>query len=119
MSDVLPGDFAALLNALANPRPFYETPDDDDRARDHTPAPLSDVELQDLSFLFQEWSRLHAEGQLILRPNRFWIHPGSYWRLPAVDHDLVEDLKTGELAIFKGDLNYRKLTGDVSGRGTL
>ena len=114
VSDVLPGDFAALLNALASPRHFYETQSEEEQLQEKMPAPLSDNEVDDLSFLFQEWARLHGEGQLILRSNRFWTHPGSYWRLPHEDKDLLQDLKESEVVIFKGDLNYRKLTGDVS-----
>ncbi|KAI0906597.1 DUF89-domain-containing protein [Ustulina deusta] len=114
VSDVLPGDFAALLGALASPRSFYETPSDDEKLQDKTPPPLSDQETSELGFLFQEWARMHAEGQLILRPNRFWTHAGSFWRLPAEEKDLLGDLQTSELVVFKGDLNYRKLTGDVA-----
>ncbi|KAI0470789.1 DUF89-domain-containing protein [Xylariaceae sp. FL0804] len=116
VSDVLPGDFAALLGALADPRRFYETPSEDEKLQDssRSPPPLSEREVAELSFLFADWSRLHAEGRLIMRPNRFWTHPGSYWRLPAVEPELCEDLKTSELVVFKGDLNYRKLTGDAA-----
>ncbi|KAI2622798.1 DUF89-domain-containing protein [Hypomontagnella submonticulosa] len=114
VSDVLPADFAGLLSALASPRRFYETPSDDEKLQDKTPSPLSDEDVEDLGFLFQEWARMHAEGQLIMRPNAFWTHPGSYWRLPSVEKDLYEDLKTSEVVIFKGDLNYRKLTGDAA-----
>lgn len=114
VSDVLPSDFSELLNALADPKKFYETPSEDEKLQDKAPEPLSDKESEDLSFLFQNWSQLYAEGQVILRPNRFWTHPGSFWRLPFVAKDLYEDLKTSDLLIFKGDLNYRKLTGDVS-----
>lgn len=114
VSDVLPSDFSALLNALASPKKFYETPSEDEVLQDKTPEPLSDKEADDLSFLFQNWSQLYAEGQVLLRPNRFWTYPGSFWRLPHVAKELFEDLKTSELVIFKGDLNYRKLTGDVS-----
>jgi damage-control phosphatase, subfamily III len=114
VSDVLPADFAALLSALASPKSFYETPSEDERIRDKTPPPLSEKEVSELSFLFREWSSMHAEGQLILRPNLFWTHPGSFWRLPATDKELLDDLKSSELVLFKGDLNYRKLTGDVS-----
>lgn len=114
VSDVLPSDFATLLGAIASPRHFYETPTEDDKLLGITPDHLSEASVDELSFLFQEWSRFHAEGRLILRPNRFWTHPGSYWRLPYVEQDLFDDLKTSELVIFKGDLNYRKLTGDVS-----
>ncbi|KAI2609122.1 DUF89-domain-containing protein [Hypoxylon fragiforme] len=114
VSDVLPADFAALLSALADPKRFYETPSDDDKLQDKTPSPLSDKDVVDMSFLFQEWAHMHAEGQLIMRSNRFWTHPGSYWRLPSVEPDLYEDLKTSEVVIFKGDLNYRKLTGDAA-----
>lgn len=114
VSDVLPSDFAELLNALASPKKFYETPSEDEVLQNKTPEPLADKEAEDLSFLFQNWSQLYAEGQVILRPNRFWTHPGSFWRLPSVAKELYEDLKTSDVVIFKGDLNYRKLTGDVS-----
>lgn len=114
VSDVLPSDFSELLNALANPRHFYETPSEDEKLQNKTPAALSDKENEDLGFLFQNWSQLYAEGQVILRPNRFWTHPGSFWRLPHMEKELYEDLKASDVVIFKGDLNYRKLTGDVS-----
>ncbi|KAI1800434.1 DUF89-domain-containing protein [Daldinia bambusicola] len=114
VSDVLPADFAALLNALISPRQFYETPSDDDKLQNITPPALSDKDVTDLNFLFQEWSRMYAEGQIILRPNSFWTYPGSYWRLPSVEKSLYEDLKGSEVVIFKGDLNYRKLTGDAN-----
>ena len=113
VSDVVPADFAALLSALADPQGFYSTPSDDDVLTAKTPQPLSQKEVEDLSFLFSNWSTFHAEGQLILRNNRFWTEGGSYWRLPATAPQLYEDLKESELVIFKGDLNYRKLTCDV------
>ncbi|KAL2118072.1 hypothetical protein VTJ04DRAFT_7732 [Mycothermus thermophilus] len=114
VSDVLSTDFAALLNALASPRAFFETPSDEDQLRGVTPAPLEEDHVAQLDFLFADWSRQHAEGRLVLRPNRAWTGPGSFWRLPAEQPELVEDLKQGVLTIFKGDLNYRKLVGDVA-----
>ncbi|KAI0427237.1 DUF89-domain-containing protein [Xylaria sp. FL1042] len=114
VSDVLPPDWAALINALACPKRFYETPSDDEKLQDKTPPPLSDKETSNLNFLFQQWAHLYAEGQLIVRPNRFWTHAGSFWRLPAEEKDLLDDLKSSELVVFKGDLNYRKLTGDAA-----
>jgi damage-control phosphatase, subfamily III len=110
VSDVIPQDFAGLLNALANPQAFYTAPDDVGRTYD----PLSGREVEEIHFLFSQWSKFHEEGKLIMRPHRFWTGPGSYWRLPAVAPELFEDLRQSELVLFKGDLNYRKLTGDVS-----
>lgn len=114
VSDVLPGDFAALLNAISDPKAFFETQSEEEQLQGTTPVPLADKETQDLLFVFQEWAKLHAEGQLIMRPNRYWTAGGSFWRLPHQEPDLHKDLKDAELVIFKGDLNYRKLTGDVS-----
>ena len=110
VSDVIPADFAALLSALANPQDFYSTPDEH---TGHVPEALSEKESADLSFLFQHLAGFHAEGQLLLRPNLFWTSAQSYWHLPQAEPRLHEDLKEAELVIFKGDLNYRKLTADV------
>jgi len=114
VSDVVPADFMSLLNALADPQGFYSTLSDDEKHAGKTPQPLSEKEINELSFLFQNWSGLHQEGQLVIRPNQFWTQAGSFWRLPKTEPSLYEDLQESELVVFKGDLNYRKLTGDVS-----
>ena len=114
VSDVLPKDFSDLLNAMADPKAFYETPSEDEQHKGIKPQALSDQESEEISFLFKHWSKLHADGKLVIRPNRFWTEGGSYWRLPKTVPSLYEDLKESELVIWKGDLNYRKLTGDVS-----
>jgi hypothetical protein len=114
VSDVVPVDFAMLLSALADPQAYYSNPSEDEQHAGKTPTPLSQKEVDELTFLFEQWSGFHQEGQLVLRPNRFWTEGGSYWRLPKTQPALFEDLKTSELVIFKGDLNYRKLSADVS-----
>ncbi|KAF2866643.1 hypothetical protein BDV95DRAFT_611694 [Massariosphaeria phaeospora] len=114
VSDVLPQDFASLLSALADPQTFYSTVSEDDKRAGKTPTPLSDTEVGDLKLLLEHWAGFHAEGQLMLRPNLFWTAAGSYWRLPKTEPSLFEDLKESELVIFKGDLNYRKLTSDAA-----
>ncbi|KAH8892541.1 DUF89-domain-containing protein [Thozetella sp. PMI_491] len=105
VSDVVPADFDALLQALRDPRKFYET---------GTNKPLSDEEVSQLTFLFSEWDGYREKGQLCLQENGFWTDAGSFWRLPAVNPVLFASLRTSDLVIFKGDLNYRKLTGDVA-----
>jgi hypothetical protein len=114
VSDVVPRDFADTLNVLQNAKAFYETPSDDERTKGTSPVKITAEEEKSFDGVFAHWSSLYAEGKITLRPNEFWTHAGSYWRMPATAPAIVEDLKESELVIFKGDLNYRKLTGDVS-----
>ena len=109
VSDVIPRDFADLIQAIADPQSFYTAPDEAGNQQ----SPLSDKEVEEVKFLFDQWSHFHAEGKLIIRPHPFWTAGGSYWRMPHVAPDLFEDLKEAELVLFKGDLNYRKLINDV------
>ncbi|KAL8946669.1 MAG: hypothetical protein Q9222_006965 [Ikaeria aurantiellina] len=113
VSDVLPADFASLLNALSDPQTFNGMTSENEGKSNDASQPLSEKETSELSFLFEHWSGLHQEGQLMIRPNLFWTGPGSYWRLPKTASSLYNDLKESELVIFKGDLNYRKLVGDA------
>ncbi|KAK3075231.1 Hairy/enhancer-of-split with YRPW motif protein 2 [Teratosphaeriaceae sp. CCFEE 6253] len=113
VSDVVPKDFSDLLNVLVNAKKFYETPSEDDEAGGVTPQELSESDQGDMQTLFESWSGLYAEGKILLRPNGFWTEGGSYWRMPHAAPSLLSDLKESELVIFKGDLNYRKLTSDA------
>jgi hypothetical protein len=110
VSDVTPKDFSDLLNTLVDPQTFYTAPDDTGK----TYPALSDKEVSDVQFLFEQWSQFHQDGQLIVRPHQFWTTPGSYWRMPHLAPELFDDLKESELVLFKGDLNYRKLTNDAA-----
>lgn len=114
VSDVTPKDFGDLLNVLADAKHFYETPSEDDKAKGYMPPKLSAEEEADIRALFDSWTDLHSEGKIILRTNAFWTDGGSFWRLPKTAPKLYEDLKESDLVLFKGDLNYRKLTADVS-----
>lgn len=109
VSDVIPQDFSDLLSALSDPQEFYTRRDETGKAYPN----LSEKEVSDVKFLFDQWSQLYQDGKLIIRPNNFWTSPGSYWRIPGIAPDLYEDLKQSELVLFKGDLNYRKLVNDV------
>ncbi|KAJ3965874.1 DUF89 domain-containing protein [Lentinula raphanica] len=44
----------------------------------------------------------------------FWTAHVPYWDMETHDRQLWEFLRKSDLVVFKGDLNYRKLTGDVS-----
>lgn len=113
VSDVVPADFGALLNALYDPATFFEDLSPEERDSGKQSTPLSSQEKEDLAFVFEDWSTLHSDGKLIIRPNRFWTHAGSFWRMPTTAESLYEDLRQSELVILKGDLNGRKLLGDA------
>jgi len=106
VSDVTPNDFGQLLNSLQNAKSYFSDGSNGNGS-------LTESELDSLRFLFHHWTTLHIEGKLIVRPNDFWTEGGSFWRLPKTAPELYEDLKESELIIFKGDLNYRKLTADA------
>ncbi|MBO0869293.1 MAG: DUF89 family protein, partial [Micromonosporaceae bacterium] len=51
-----------------------------------------------------------AGGRVILYTHEFYCSPLSYHQLPA---DLADELGRMSLTVMKGDLNYRRLVGDL------
>lgn len=87
---------------------------------------VSDTLPKDFEELFKELSEFNNEyvdefitnakgllrdGKLSIKVNKFWTLSNPFWDLPKFD--IYNDLKNSKLLIFKGDLNYRKLTNDL------
>jgi len=51
-----------------------------------------------------------ASGRLLLTDHLFWNSPLPAWEMPA---DLKENLAEANLVISKGDMNFRRLMGDL------
>lgn len=99
VSDVVPGDWAHLLDMLQNSSKFPKNP-------------------EAIHAVVKRLEQVQNEGQLLLRPNKFWTTPLPYWEIHEGGSDggdsVWRDLRASKLVIFKGDLNYRKLTGDIA-----
>lgn len=59
-----------------------------------------------------QWKRHLKDGAWSYHDHRFWTLPHEYCDMPADAPDLYSALQGSDLILFKGDLNYRRLTGD-------
>ncbi|XP_046988387.1 damage-control phosphatase ARMT1-like [Schistocerca americana] len=94
------------------------------------PYYVSDATMDDLQYLLEQlttgdapeaarllavdWKgRLQDGGPWIASAEYFWTLPLTYDRMPKEDPKLYAELQESALAIFKGDVNFRKLVGDL------
>lgn len=90
---------------------------------------VSDVTKSDFDFTFQwfaqsnslamnnflqKWKQRLENGSWSFKVNDFWTLPFPYCEMKTYAADLYSDLSKSNLLIFKGDLNYRKLTSDLN-----
>lgn len=59
-----------------------------------------------------QWQQYVKEGVWCYHDHPFWTQPHEFCDMAADAPDLYASLQGADLALFKGDLNYRKLTGD-------
>eukprot|EP00835_Amoeboradix_gromovi_P002619 NODE_152_length_16986_cov_0.478119.p6 type:complete len:390 gc:universal NODE_152_length_16986_cov_0.478119:2012-3181(+) len=64
--------------------------------------------LKDNALKWKKWRNEH----FFYKSNDFWTLPYSYSQIEQRDSQLFQEISQSDLVIFKGDLNYRKLTGD-------
>lgn len=74
---------------------------------------LHDSQEASLSALGKQWTNNVNSGKWIIEEEIFWTLPYDYSEMEAVDNALYKKLSNSHVIIFKGDLNYRKLTGDL------
>ena len=67
-----------------------------------------------LTKLADRWQQYLNINVWTVHSDQFWTYPHSYHEMFEADPELYKDLSTDSLVIFKGDLNYRKLVGDLN-----
>uniref|UniRef100_T1JPB2 Sugar phosphate phosphatase n=1 Tax=Strigamia maritima TaxID=126957 RepID=T1JPB2_STRMM len=95
VSDTTAADFEWLLNTLDG---------------------MNDPVLNDLG---GTWKKYVNDGIWSVQKDLFWTLPYDYSEMKKYDSNLYERLSHADLLIFKGDLNYRKLTGDRKWNSTI
>ncbi|XP_015447869.1 protein-glutamate O-methyltransferase isoform X3 [Pteropus alecto] len=59
-----------------------------------------------------DWENYIKMGRWVYHDHIFWTLPHEFCAMSQVAPDLYAELQKAHLILFKGDLNYRKLTGD-------
>jgi hypothetical protein len=65
------------------------------------------------------WRGHLEQGRWSVHHDPFWTYPYTFCEMARVDPDLYSTLSQADLLIFKGDLNYRKLVGDLNWETTV
>jgi len=95
VSDVTPRDFNWTIEQLVTSKDQY------------------------LAEIGSRWRNHLQQGRWSVHQDPFWTYPHTYRDMAMVDPDLYNTLSQADLIIFKGDLNYRKLVGDLNWETTV
>jgi len=98
VSDTMPKDFHNLMAQLVDKSFYPNIKSDEDRA--------TVIKVHD------RIKHYYDSGKLVVESDPFWTLDLNFWSIPKYEK-LYQNLLQSNLVIFKGDLNYRKLTGDL------
>ncbi|XP_020373813.1 damage-control phosphatase ARMT1 isoform X1 [Rhincodon typus] len=79
---------------------------------DWTLKTMKEADHMQISMCGMVWEKNLKQGIWIYHDHLFWTAPHEFCDMSLAAHDLYVELKKSNLIFFKGDLNYRKLTGD-------
>ncbi|CAL9735974.1 damage-control phosphatase YMR027W [Monosporozyma servazzii] len=110
VSDVMIKDLDILIQDLLD-REFFPT------------GAASTPESQALDLFANDITDFRKQGKLSIEADPFWTTDLDYWNLDPSETKyngakMHKELSQSILVIFKGDLNYRKLTGDRTWKRT-
>ncbi|KAF8064163.1 DUF89 domain-containing protein [Lyophyllum atratum] len=117
VSDVTPPDFGQTITSLLD-LSFFSASSGEEA---DSPRPSS----EHLKSMVMRWKHYVDRGIFNLSvplstplggdgtAAEFWTAHFPYWNMKVQAPELFQNLRESDLVIFKGDLNYRKLTGDV------
>ncbi|THU93833.1 DUF89 domain-containing protein [Dendrothele bispora CBS 962.96] len=113
VSDVTPPDFKQTITSISDPAFLQSTPTPEQQ--DHLNELAARLKQHVESGVFSMSVPLDNPlgGGGTGKEANFWTTPVPYWNMATYDNELWQDLRKSSLVIFKGDLNYRKLTGDI------
>ncbi|CAH0718380.1 unnamed protein product, partial [Brenthis ino] len=118
VSDVTPKDFEYVINACAQasfskevpPEPRSETADGES-VQAEGPRIVTSENLRNLG---KEWMKYYEDGTFVVMCDDFWTYPHVYKDMKLYDPQLYRKLQFAIAVLFKGDLNYRKLLGEIN-----
>lgn len=93
VSDVMTKDFHWLLDYLA------------DDSKSHS---------NQIKQLAKKWKNNLETKKWLIIDDYFWTLPYDFSHMNVVSPNLYQSLNESDLILFKGDLNYRKLAGDLN-----
>lgn len=67
----------------------------------------------DIVSTVNRWKEYLHQDVWTVHADPFWTYPQDFSYMKTVDPSLYNELSKAQVVIFKGDLNYRKLVGDL------
>ncbi|KAJ8708145.1 hypothetical protein PYW08_010511 [Mythimna loreyi] len=110
VSDVTVRDFKFLIEACCNAQ-FSQPSSTGAVEEDGTPKVIKS---DNLKVLGEQWKKYADEGIFLVMDEDFWTYPHCFKEMKKIDPNLYRKLQLAVAIMFKGDLNYRKLMGDVN-----